>query len=52
MADLSLRTKFNTEWSFLNDLKARGRAAADEWLGSCLDAVGRHASVDMQARFG
>lgn len=52
LSDLSLRTKFNTEWSFLNDLKTRGRAAADEWLESCLGAVGRHASVDMQARFG
>lgn len=52
LGDLSLGSKFNTEWTFLNDLKARGRAAADEWLGSCVDSVGRTSSVDLQARFG
>lgn len=52
LGDLSLGSKFNTEWTFLNDLKARGRAAADEWLGSCVGAVGRTSSVDLQARFG
>ncbi|MFN3879756.1 MAG: patatin-like phospholipase family protein [Brevundimonas sp.] len=52
LSDLSLRSKFNTEWSFLNDLKARGRAAADDWLTTCLPSVGRRSSVDLQARFG
>ncbi|KPF73470.1 patatin [Brevundimonas sp. AAP58] len=52
LGDLSLGSKFNTEWTFLNDLKARGRAAADEWLGSCVESVGRTSSVDLQARFG
>lgn len=52
LSDLSLRSKFNTEWSFLNDLKARGRAAADDWLTTCLPSVGRQSSVDLQARFG
>jgi hypothetical protein len=51
LGDLSLGSKFNTEWTFLNDVKARGRAAADEWLGSCVDSVGRTSSVDLQARF-
>lgn len=51
LGDLSLGSKFNTEWTFLNDLKARGRAAADEWLASCVGAVGRTSSVDLQARF-
>jgi oligopeptide/dipeptide ABC transporter ATP-binding protein len=50
--DLSLRSKFNTEWTFLNELKARGRAAADDWLKTCLPTVGFRASVDLQARFG
>ncbi|QYC11335.1 patatin-like phospholipase family protein [Brevundimonas nasdae] len=49
--DLALRTKFNTEWTFLNDLKARGRAAADDWLNTCRPTVGLRASVDLQARF-
>jgi NTE family protein len=52
LSDLSLRSKFNTEWSFLTDLKARGRAAADDWLETCLASVGRRSSVDLQARFG
>lgn len=52
LGDLSLGSKFNTEWTFLNDLKARGRAAAVEWLESCVDSVGRMSSVDLQARFG
>jgi len=52
LSDLSLRSKFNTEWSFLNDLKTRGRAAADDWLTTCLPSVGRQSSVDLQARFG
>lgn len=49
--DLPLRTKFNTEWTFLNDLKARGRAAAEEWLSDCRVTVGVRASVDLPSRF-
>jgi len=52
LSDLSLRSKFNTEWTFLNELKARGRAAAEDWLATCLPTVGVRASVDLQARFG
>ena len=50
--DLSAGSKLNTEWTFLNRLKAKGREAAEEWLGSCLCAVGQRSSVDLQARFG
>jgi NTE family protein len=52
LGDLSLGSKFNTEWSFLNDLKGRGRAAAEDWLSHCLGEVGVQSSVDLQARFG
>lgn len=52
LGDLSLGSKFNTEWTFLNDLKARGRAAADEWLESCFAEVGVRSSVDLGTRFG
>lgn len=52
LGDLSLGSKFNTEWTFLNDLKARGRAAAEDWLESCFGDVGVRSSVDLQARFG
>ena len=52
LGDLSLGSKFNTEWTFLNDLKTRGRAAADEWLATLCAEVGVRSSVDLQARFG
>ncbi|MDP3405874.1 MAG: patatin-like phospholipase family protein [Brevundimonas sp.] len=52
LGDLSLGTKFNTEWTFLNDLKARGRAAAEEWMTECMSDVGVRSSVDLQARLG
>ena len=46
--DLSLGSKFNTEWTFLQGLKARGREAADQWLGDCLGKVGERSSLDMK----
>lgn len=52
LGDLSLGSKFNTEWTFLNDLKSRGRAAAEEWLETCFETVGVRSSVDLQERFG
>ena len=51
LADLSLSTKFDTEWSFLTDLKARGRAAAEAWLADCASAVGVRSSVDLKVGF-
>lgn len=51
LSGLSLGSKFDTEWTFLNDLKQRGRAAADTWLSDCLPAVGERSSVDLKARF-
>jgi NTE family protein len=51
LGDLSLSSKSNTEWNFLNDLKARGRQAADEWLEHCIDHVGEDSSIDIKARF-
>src|SRR5690606_29250405 len=36
----SLHSKFDTEWSYLNELKQRGRTAADAWLENCLPKVG------------
>ena len=51
LADLSLSTKFNTEWSFLTDLKDRGRAATQAWLDDCGDCVGEKSSVDLKVGF-
>jgi len=51
LGDQSLGSKFNTEWTYLNGLKAKGRLAAEEWLSTCFDQVGVRSSVDLQARF-
>ena len=47
----SVTSKFDTDWSFLCELRDRGRAAAKEWLASDLKAVGHHSSVDVRAQF-
>ena len=49
--DLSMASKFSTEWSFLTDLRARGRKAADAWLAAHLDQVGVASTVDLRAEF-
>lgn len=51
LGDLPLSSKFDTEWSFLLELKARGRRAAEAWLKSNLDAVGVRSSLDIRATF-
>ena len=51
LGKLTLSSKFDTEWNFLLELKARGREAADAWLSDCLPAVGVRSSVDLRARF-
>ncbi len=51
LADLSLGSKFDTEWRFLSDLRERGRQAADAWLGDCLGQVGVSSSLDLKAGF-
>lgn len=51
LADLSLQSKFDTEWNFLSDLKARGRAAAETWLETCARHVGERSTVNLAERF-
>jgi NTE family protein len=51
LSDLKLQSKFNTDWSFLQDLKKRGRAAADEWLEAHMTNVGSHSTVDLGKAF-
>jgi NTE family protein len=51
LAPLSLGSKFDTEWTFLNRLKGYGREAAEDWLATCFDDVGDRSSVDIKARF-
>ncbi len=49
--DLTMASKFNTDWSFLSDLRARGRAAAEDWLATNLDKLGVSSTVDLQRPF-
>jgi NTE family protein len=51
LKDLSLSSKFNTEWTFLSDLRARGRQAAEDWLHAHFDDVGVRSSFDVRRRF-
>ena len=47
LSDLKLSSKFNVEWTFLKDLKRRGRAAAEDWLKADLASVGQMSRVDL-----
>jgi len=49
--DLSAESKFDTDWSFLTDLKERGRRAAGEWLKKGLADVGVRSSADLRAEY-
>lgn len=49
--DLKLASKANTDWTFLQDLKKRGRAAADHWLSHDLPLVGEASSLDLGKTF-
>ncbi|MGZ3277480.1 MAG: patatin-like phospholipase family protein [Caulobacteraceae bacterium] len=51
LGDLKLPSKFNTDWTFLQDLKKRGRSAAEEWLKEHLDQVGEQSTVDLGKAF-
>jgi NTE family protein len=47
LGGLTLASKFNTEWSFLTDLRDQGRSEAKKWLKSSLKDVGERSSVDI-----
>lgn len=51
LTDLTMASKFNTDWAFLTGLRDRGRKAADAWLESNLKFVGVKSSVDLKAEF-
>lgn len=52
LRDLSMQTKYDTSWGFLTDLRDMGRAAADEWLGTCAKHLGKGtSSLNLQEEF-
>ena len=51
LQDLSMESKFDTEWGFLTELKGRGRRAAEAWLEKGLPDVGVRSSVNVTVDF-
>jgi NTE family protein len=51
LGDLSLASKFETEWGFLTDLRARGRRAAERWLNRCFEHLGECSTVSVRDTF-
>lgn len=47
--DLSLASKSDTGWSFLQDLRDRGRQATEAWLKVNFEAIGVRSSLDLGA---
>jgi NTE family protein len=48
MQGLGLRTKYDTNWRFLSDLRERGRAQAEAWLAANFDALGRRSTLNFR----
>jgi NTE family protein len=51
LRDLTMDSKFDTEWNFLIELRDRGRRAADAWLEKGLADVGVRSSVDLRGDY-
>lgn len=47
LSRLGYASKTNTDWRFLIELRDLGRAAAERWLTTCLDSVGKKTTADM-----
>ncbi|MEM1397215.1 MAG: patatin-like phospholipase family protein [Pseudomonadota bacterium] len=51
LQDLSVASKFATDWKFLTRLRDEGRGIAEGWLDENCDKVGAMSSVDLRAMF-
>lgn len=51
MRELSIPSKFNTDWDFLMYLFTRGRAAADVWIQENYSHLGKTSTVDLYQEF-
>lgn len=47
--NLSVSSKLNAEWAFLQRLKQRGRETARQWLEENLDALGNRSTLDIDS---
>jgi len=51
LCGLTVASKFNTDWSFLRDLRDLGRKAAAQWLEHAYDHIGYHSTVDLRSEY-
>ena len=51
LRSLRLESKYDTSWSFLTELRDKGRAYAEDWLDRCQPLVGKQSSLDIHADF-
>ena len=51
MRDLPVSSKFDVNWSFLTDLRDRGRLEADRWLEVNRDSIGKKSTVDLESQY-
>lgn len=51
LTEYSISSKFRTDWTFLTELKEKGRAITDQWLNVNFDKIGAESSVDLRAMF-
>lgn len=43
---------FNADWSYMTNMRDRGRQIADTWLNDSFNNLGRRSTVDIEAMFG
>lgn len=51
MKDYTISSKFDTDWSFLTDLRDAGRTGMKIWIEEHWDNIGRKTSVDLHEEF-
>ncbi|MGH1460877.1 MAG: patatin-like phospholipase family protein [Neptuniibacter sp.] len=51
LSSLEQASKYDTRQAFLQELKDRGRLAAEHWVGSNFDAIGQSPSCDIESMF-
>ena len=51
MKNYSISSKFRVDWPFLEELRDKGYAIADEWLAKNFDHLGNTSSIDLRAMF-
>ncbi len=51
LCDLSVASKFNTDWQFLLYLRDLGRDIAAQWLEENFERIGQRSTVDLRAEF-